>query len=147
MLSVGRCTLCGTPTWRSVAHPTTGEPVPLWPKPDTRFLIYKLGNGNLVNAIGVCPCYEDVGASPLPDAVKVQMATGAAQAVERDVGYTAADVEGAILVGVTTARERYSAWFVPPYGEHLRAWLRDFVRMEDTAAERVLAQWREDRLA
>ena len=147
MLNVGTCCLCHAPTWRWVSHPTTHAPIPLWPMPSTLFLAFQLANGNLVNAIGVCPCYDGQLGASLPDAVKAQMAASAALAVERDVGYTATDVDRAVLVGSATARERYSAWFVPPYGEHLRAWLRDFVRMEDAAAEEIMAQWRQDRLA
>ena len=151
MLNVGACTICGVPTWRAVQHPTGGElggaAIPLWPIPSTRFLVFQLGNGNLVNAIGVCPCYDGKPGAPLPDAVTVQMAKDAAQSVEHAPGYWVTDLETAVLVGIVTARERYSAWFVPPYGDHLRAWLRDFVRMEDTAAEKIMAQWREDRLA
>lgn len=146
-LKAGVCSVCGAQTWRGIQHPTTGTTIPLWPMPSSRYLIFRLGNGNIVNAIGVCPCYAGQPGDPLPPNAKAQMARDAAMAVERDAGYQAGDLETAALVGSATARERYAAWFIPPYGDHLKAWLKDFVRMEEAAIGRVMQQWQEDRLA
>ena len=147
MIKPGCCAHCGEETWRSAPHPRTGEPVYLWPMPTARFLIYRLANGNVVNAICVCPCCTCAPGAPMHTHARVQMAQSAAHAgPERDAGYTNADVEGATLTGSATARERYAAWFVPPFGEWLRAHLRDFHRLESAGIEAIMTTWKEDRL-
>ena len=144
MLRAGYCVNCNKQSWRSVPDPLTGEPVVLWPAPDTRYLTYELGQ-TLVNSVCACPCCDCKVGDPMHRNAKAQLFQGLAQAPDRPAGYTPADIDKATLIGAVVARQRYSFWYTDAYGDWLKAHLRDYFKLPDVEAQAVVAQWEKDR--
>lgn len=127
-VSPGNCIQCYRPTWKTVPHPVTGAAIILWPKRDTLFASFWTPTGKTMG-IGFCPaCCPDIG--------------GAAPRLT--TGGEAFEVGGA--VEIERAHEVYEYWFSPKYGQWLRAWLSDELRLDEPARNRIVSEWEQDRL-
>lgn len=144
MLKAGHCVNCNKQVWRSVPDPFTGVPVILWPEPTTRYLTYELGQ-TLINSVCACPCCDCTVGAPIHRNAKAQLFQGLAQSADRPMNYAVKDIETAKLIGAVTARQRYSYWFSEAYGDWLKAHLRDYFKLPDVEAKKVVDQWEKDR--
>jgi hypothetical protein len=134
----GYCAACEVPIWKIVAHPVTGAPILLWPRPDSVYA--KLGTATgWAPGVGYCTaCCPPVGAL-------TSLATWA------PVNGVLVPVSLGAVVGHETAGSRYRAWYSDHHGEFLRNWLRDGNGeghfFNEVEIEAVMAEWEQDRAA
>src|SRR5262245_53763909 len=124
MIKAGYCTDCGVEVFRFVTHPITEQRIPLWPAPDSRYVIVRNAEKDTMTP-GIAYCaaccpdpYTDVLASDSPA------------------------IHGQCVVGIEDAFERHARWFTDRYGAWLRAWLTDELRMDPDALVKL---WEDDR--
>ena len=130
-LLAGHCTVCRTRLWRTVTHPKTGDPVPLWPGADAHFAIVRTALGQLVPGVAYCAAHAPTVHDEGPE----------------DITVSGDPVGPTTVVVVQTAVQRHPECFRPRYGAWLEAWLRELAtdhRLAASEFDPVLAQWRED---
>lgn len=127
-MNEGHCLDCATLVWRTAPHPTTGDPILLWPDPTSQYVRVSCFGGT-GEVRGLCYCQDccPKAGSPAPEDVMMQVPTAT------------------VVLGAESGADRYMQRFTKAYGIWLATWASQYLRLDEDVRSSLLQQWEDDR--